>query len=188
VEAAPVTLEDIKGRLPEYAKDLKLNLSSILNTPDGMTPQQLWGSLLVAAIASRNAALLQAVVHDASAHLDEAAVNGAKAAAAMMAMNNVYYRFLHLASNKEYGKFPARLRMNIIANPGVDKVDFELWSLVVSAINGCGICIDSHEKLLLDQGMAKTTIQHGVRIGSVIHAIAVTLDAEDTFSGNPAAI
>lgn len=181
-----MTIEDIKSRLPDYAKDLKLNLSSIINTPDGMTPQQLWGSLLAAAIAGRNAALIQAVANDASAHLDAAALNGAKAAAAMMGMNNVYYRFVHLAGNKEYGQMPARLRMNVIANPGVPKVDFELWSLVVSAINGCGLCIDSHERHLLDQGMGKATIQHGVRIAAVIHAIAATLDAEEALAPSAA--
>ncbi len=76
-----------------------------------------------------------------------------------MGMNNVYYRFVHLASNKQYGTLPAKLRMNIIANPGVDKTDFELWSLAVSAINGCGMCIDAHEAVLLKAGMPVEQIQ-----------------------------
>ena len=96
-----------------------------------------------------------------------------------MAMNNVYYRFLHLASNKSYGTKPARLRMNTIANPGVDKGDLELWSLAVSAINGCGMCIDSHEKVLLAAGVTEDAIQNAVRYASIIQSVAVALEAAD---------
>ncbi len=94
-----------------------------------------------------------------------------------MAMNNVYYRFLHLASNKEYGTMPARLRMNVIAKPGVDKADFELWSLAVSAINGCGACIDAHEKVLQEAGVSSAAIQSAVRMAAIIQSVAVALEA-----------
>ncbi|MEC7576628.1 MAG: carboxymuconolactone decarboxylase family protein, partial [Pseudomonadota bacterium] len=76
----------------------------------------------------------------------------------------------------------AKLRMNIIGNPGVDKVDFELWSLAVSAINGCGMCIDAHEAELLKHGLSKEQIQTAIRVGSVIHAIAATLDGEEAIA------
>jgi alkyl hydroperoxide reductase subunit D len=94
-----------------------------------------------------------------------------------MAMNNIYYRFVHLASNKEYGAMPARLRMNVIGNPGVDKADFELWSLAVSAINGCGACIDAHEKVLQDAGVPASTIQTAVRFAAIIQSVAVAIEA-----------
>ncbi len=94
-----------------------------------------------------------------------------------MAMNNIYYRFVHLASNKEYATMPARLRMNVIANPGVDKADFELWSLAVSAINGCGACIDAHEKVLTEAGVAAATIQTAVRFAAIIQSVAVAIEA-----------
>jgi alkyl hydroperoxide reductase subunit D len=68
--------------------------------------------------------------------------------------------------------------MNVIGKPGVEKADFELWSLAVSAINGCGVCIDSHEKILRDAGLTAEQIQTAVRIAAVIHAIAATLDGE----------
>ena len=92
-------------------------------------------------------------------------------------MNNVYYRFVHLASNAEYQTMPAKLRMNVIGNPGVPKVDFELWSLAVSAINGCGMCIDSHEKVLRDAGVDAQTIQTAVRFASVLQSLAVALES-----------
>jgi alkyl hydroperoxide reductase subunit D len=93
-------------------------------------------------------------------------------------MNNVYYRFAHIATSKDYMSMPAKLRMNVIGNPGVDKVDFELWSLAVSAINGCGMCIDAHEKQLLDHGMSKTQIQAAARIAATVQAISAVLDGE----------
>lgn len=177
-----MSIENLKDQLPEYAKDLKLNLSSILNTQD-LTEQQLWGALLAAALASRTPAVITAIAAEAKQHLSVEAAQAAKAAAAIMAMNNIYYRFVHLASNKEYAKLQAGLRMNIIGNPGVDKIDFEIWSLVVSAVNGCGMCIDAHEKQLLKNGMSMASIQAAVRIAAVIHAVALTLEGEEVLQG-----
>jgi len=97
-------------------------------------------------------------------------------------MNNVYYRFVHLSSSKDYKTLPAKLRMNVIANPGVDKADFELWSLAVSAINGCGLCIDSHEAELRKHGVSAEQIQTAVRIASTVKGIAAVLNAESALA------
>src|SRR5262249_24824412 len=134
---------------------------------------------LASAIASRNASLREAVLAEATQRLAPQAVTAAKAAAAIMGMNNIYYRFTHLVSSPDYRTMPAKLRMNVIANPGVDGLAFELWSLAGSAINGCGMCLDAHEKEVLKKGASKETVQSVVRIVSVIHAVAVTLDAEE---------
>lgn len=172
-----MTLDNIRELIPDYAKDLKLNLSAMLNDTV-LTEQQRWGCLMATALAARNSTLIAAVTADAPAHLQPAAINAAKAAASIMAMNNIYYRFTHLASDPDYATMPARLRMNVIANPGVDKADFELWSLAVSAINGCGRCIDAHDQVLRQAGVTREAIQQAVRIASVIHAVAATLDGE----------
>jgi alkyl hydroperoxide reductase subunit D len=95
-------------------------------------------------------------------------------------MNNVYYRFTHVVSAKEYQTMRAGLRMNIIANHGVSGLDFELWSLAVSAINGCGMCMDSHEKAVLEKGATREVVQAVVKIAAVVHAVAVTLEAEES--------
>jgi alkyl hydroperoxide reductase subunit D len=94
-----------------------------------------------------------------------------------MGMNNVYYRFTHLVGG-DYRSMPARLRMNVMAKPGVEKVDFELWSLAVSAINGCGMCMEAHEKVVLQGGLSKEQVQAAVRIAAVVHAVAAVLDGE----------
>src|SRR5690606_32392007 len=122
-----MSIETVKSALPDYAKDIKLNLSNVL-TPGNLTEQQVWGTALASAIAARNATVLQAVAADATGKLSPEATNAAKAAAAIMGMNNIYYRFVHLTPKGGYGQMPARLRMNVIANPGVDKLDFELFS------------------------------------------------------------
>jgi alkyl hydroperoxide reductase subunit D len=107
-------------------------------------------------------------------------VEGAKAAAAIMAMNNIYYRFLHLVEDNEYQTMPARLRMNVIANHGIDKLDFELISLAVSAVNGCGLCVTSHEKKLRSHDVSRESIQSAVRIAATVHAVAVTWEFEQS--------
>lgn len=172
-----MSIDALKDQMPEYAKDIKLNLGS-LASDHTLNPQQLWGCFLAAALSSRNANVIEAVATESAAYLSPEVQNAVKAAAAVMAMNNIYYRFVHLASNHAYQTMPAKLRMNIIANPGVDKTDFELWSLVVSAVNGCGMCIDSHEQHLAKSGMSGEGIQTAVRIAATIHAAACVLDAE----------
>ena len=89
-----------------------------------------------------------------------------------MGMNNIYYRFLHLVEDGEYQTMPARLRMNVIANHGIDKIDFELISLAVSAVNGCGLCVTSHEKKLRSHDVSREAIQSAVRIAATVHAVA----------------
>src|SRR5262249_40927477 len=107
-------------------------------------------------------------------------VEGAKAAAAIMGMNNIYYRFLHLVEDNEYQSMPARLRMNVIAHHGMDKLDFELISLAVSAVNGCGRCVMSHERTLRAHDVSRETIQSAVRIAATIHAVAGVLEFEQS--------
>jgi alkyl hydroperoxide reductase subunit D len=124
----------------------------------------------------------------AAAHLDAASINGARAAAAIMGMNNIYYRFLHLVEDPEYAQMPARLRMNVIGNPGIDKQDFELLSLAVSAINGCGTCVASHERTLRKHELGREAVQSAVRIAATVHAVARVLeDARDYQAAQAAA-
>lgn len=172
-----MSIEAIKARLPDYARDLRLNISSLATEPV-LTDAQRAGTFIACAIASREPSLIEAVMHEFAGQLSAEALNAAKAAAAMMAMNNIYYRFTHLTSNTDYAKLPAKLRMNIIANPGAPKSEFELWCFAVSAINGCGACIDSHERVLRDHGVTTEQIQAAARIAAVLHAVAVTLESE----------
>ena len=148
-----MSLAALADRLPDYAKDLKLNLSSLASEVS-LTEQQRAGAFVASALASRNAVVSEAVLAEFGPKLSPEALTAAKISAAIMAMNNIYYRFVHLASSPDYKTMPAKLRMNAVVKPGVDKLDFELWSLAVSAVNGCGMCIDSHEKILRQAGVS----------------------------------
>ncbi|MGZ8363429.1 MAG: carboxymuconolactone decarboxylase family protein [Caulobacteraceae bacterium] len=173
-----MSLDALRDVLPAYAKDLSLNLSSLAGETL-LSDQQKWGCFLASAYAVGEPQTVNAVKSAAqTAGLTEEAATAAKAAAAIMGMNNVYYRALHLLQNPEYKTLPARLRMNVIANPGVDKLDFELWCTAVSAINGCGACLDSHEDELRKRGMPNTQIQAALRIGAVVNAVSRVLAAE----------
>jgi alkyl hydroperoxide reductase subunit D len=174
-----ITLDTIRDAIPDYARDLKLNLGSVLTTggAPGLSDKQIWAVALASAIASRNSYFTRDIETLAAAHLDTAYINGAHAAGAIMGMNNVYYRFLHLVEDPEYAQLPARLRMNVIGNPGIDKVDFELLSLAVSAINGCGTCVASHERQLRKHDITREAVQSAVRIAATVHAVACVLES-----------
>lgn len=169
-----MSIDSLKSQIPDYAKDIKLNLSSVAND-ETLTEQQLWGTFVATAHAGRNAEVITAIEAQASEHLSAEALDAAKGAAAIMAMNNVYYKFTGMMT--EYQGLPAKLRMNIIGNPGVDKVDFELWSLAVSAINGCQFCVKSHEKILRDGGVSQEQVQTAVRVAATVQAVSAVLNA-----------
>ena len=173
------TLESIREALPGYARDLQLNLGSVLSPAGapGLNDRQIWAVALAAASASRNPDFTRQLQTLATQYLDAAHVSAAHAAAAVMAMNNVYYRFLHLVEDEEYARLPARLRMSVIGNPGIAKADFELLSLAVSAINGCGTCVASHERQLRQHGFEREAVQSAVRIAATVHAVARVLES-----------
>ena len=171
-----MSIDALKDRLPDYAKDLRLNLSSLASDIT-LNEQQLAGTFIASAIAARNEEVTKAIIDEFHAKLSPEALNAAKAAAAIMGMNNIYYRFTHMVGG-DYTQMPAKLRMSVIARPGVDKADFELWSLAVSAINGCEMCVKSHEHAVREGGLSSEQVQTAVRIAATINGVAVALAAE----------
>ncbi|MGE0547225.1 MAG: carboxymuconolactone decarboxylase family protein [Kofleriaceae bacterium] len=168
-----MSIDQLKQRLPDHAKDLRINLGVIAGST-ALTPQQAWGTALASAIAARSPEVVAAIVEDAG--LSPEADAAARGAASIMAMNTVYYRFTHMmGEHAEYGAMPARLRMQIIGTPGVDSLDFELWCLACSAIEGCEKCLRAHEHAVRERGGTREAVQDAVRIAAVINAVAVTL-------------
>lgn len=164
-------MEQFLSSIPEYAKDLKLNLQTVLKQQE-MTEQQTWGTVVACALATRNPVVIAALLAEAETHLQPAALEAARGAAAIMGMNNIFYRFQHLSEHEKYSAMPARLRMNILRTHSSDPLDFELWCLAVSALNGCGKCITAHDRTLREKGMTEETILAAVRIASVVHAVS----------------
>lgn len=176
-----MALEALYGLVPAYGQDLVRNMTVLLEETT-LTEQQRWGAFLSGAHAIGVGEVIRQL--EAAAPLSPEAVTAAKAASAIMGMNNVYYRALHLMHNREYADLRSGLRMNILMNPGVDKVDFELWCLGVSAINGCGLCLDSHEKVLRSHGVTAEQVQAALRIAATVNAISAVVRAEESYKKN----
>jgi alkyl hydroperoxide reductase subunit D len=170
-----MTIEALKDRVPDHARDLRINLG-VIAASTALTPAQAWGTAVACAATTRQPELIAAVEASAAAHLAPEALAAARGAAAIMGMNNVYYRFLHFIGDaSEYGAMPARLRMQLLGKPGVEHLDFELWCLAASAITGCESCVRSHEKVVRERGGTKESVQDAVRIAAVLHGVAIAL-------------
>ncbi len=183
-----MNIDDIKNLVPDFAKDIRLNISTVLKDSGspGLGEKQIAMLALATAYAARNAKLTGAIEEAAFDVLSDVEINAARGAASIMGMNNIYYRFLHLVENEEYSKLPAKLRMNIIGSSGIDKVDFELLSLAVSAINGCGACVASHERVVRKHELSAEAVQSAVRIAAVVHAAAVAIEIDAAGSASQA--
>lgn len=170
------TLAELRETLPEPYRDIKLNIENVLTQPSPLSAGQRYGSAIAAAAAARHAPLTQAVIDAAQKEVSAAVIEDALAAAALMAMNNVFYRFRHLVEKPSYASMPARLRMTRIARPATNKPDFELFCLVVSAINNCETCVRSHEEAVINSGLSENHVQDAIRIAATVHAAAVSLE------------
>ena len=171
-----MSIDNLKNSLPEYAKDQKLNLGSLTRSTE-LTEQQLWGTLLASAAATLNDTVFAEVSEEAKEHLSDEAFEAALGSATVMAMNNVAYRAKHFLG-EDYTNVKFGLRMNIISKPGVEKADFELWSLAVSTINGCENCVVAHDKTVREEGLTKEQVWEAVKVAAVIQAVAQTVQIE----------
>lgn len=167
----------LAGSFSDATKDTKLNLKAVIGSTQ-LTSEQAWGTALACAFNEGFQPLIDALLCDGASWLNENVVADAKAVASLMSMNNVYYRFRHMVGKPIYQQMPAKLRMTAIARPKTDKESFELFSLAVSAINGCEQCIKSHEAVLIQHGVSEVAIHDAVRIAAVIRASAVGLRFE----------
>lgn len=171
-------IEKLREKIPDAARDIRLNLQTVFQATT-LTPAQTWGVALASAIATRNSELQRAIFIEAQSKVDANVIEDARAAAALMAMNNVYYRFRHLIGKESYLAKPARLRMNWIGKPMSNKTDFELFCLAVSAINGCEVCVRTHEEVVTVGGVSEDQVHDVVRIAATIQAAAVSLEMNE---------
>lgn len=171
-----MTITEILDAFPDYARDIKLNVQSVLAQSE-LTEQQTWTNAVACALASRNETLSKAILAEAATKLSPAQLSSAKAAFAIMQMNNIFYRFRHMVGKEDYANIPARLRMQSIRTHGGDPVDFELACLAVSTINGCEACVRSHEAVVREKGVTAEAVVASVRIASTLHAAASVIEA-----------
>jgi alkyl hydroperoxide reductase subunit D len=172
-----MSIDNLKGGLPEFAKDLKLNLGSLARSTE-LSEQQLWGTFVATAAATRNDQVISEITEEAKTHLSDEAYNAALAAASIMAMNNVAYRARGWLGD-DYSQVRMGLRMNVISKPGIEKADFELFSLAVSTINGCEHCTVAHEKTVREEGLTKEQVFEAVKVAATVQGVAQALQIAD---------
>ncbi|HEY8244003.1 MAG: carboxymuconolactone decarboxylase family protein [Vicinamibacteria bacterium] len=177
-----MTLNDVKAALPDWAKDIRLNLDATI-ARSSLEPRLAAGAALAAAYAARSPALV-ATFRD-PALLDPQHAEAALTAAALMGMNNVWYPFVEMAGDESLKTLRAELRMNAYASHGgVDKLAFELFALAASIVGKCEYCVRSHAKLLTESGLTTQQLRDVGRIAATVNAAALALEV----AGQPEAV
>jgi alkyl hydroperoxide reductase subunit D len=160
----------------KYIKDLKINVSNVLNNTQYLNKKE---ALLLAYAVAVNEKF-DLLKDSFRAQAQEAGANEAELAeivscTSLMNANNVFYRFRHFMNKDFYTNTPAGIKMSIMMNPVLGKEFFELVSLVVSSINGCEMCITSHEQSILQHGGSESRILEGVKLGAIIKSLITVL-------------
>ena len=166
-------LQAVTDRIPDFAKDVRLNLGAVIGR-SSLEPADALGVAVAAAYAANCQPLIEAI--RGSGQLPEAEVNASLTAAALMGMNNVWYPYVEMAQDDELAKLRPELRMNAYANHGgTDKRRFELYALAASIVGKCHFCVASHYKLLTQNGMTTQQLRDVGRIAAVVNAAAQAL-------------
>jgi len=167
-------VEQLKENLPEYAKDIRLNLDAVINR-SSIEPEEATYIALSAAFSTGNAKLVAFITANAT---DEIEKNAALTAGAIMAQNNVWYPYLEMADDVNLKGLPAQLRMNAIASQGgTTKGKFESYSLASSIVGKCHFCVKAHYETLKEEGYSVEKLRDIGRIAATINALAKILSA-----------
>lgn len=165
-------IESVKGALPDYAKDTKLNLDAVL-LRSTLDADEAMGCAVAALAATGNGKLLSVMLAD-----NPADANAAMTAASLMAQNNVWYPYVEMADDQQLKGLPAQLRMNAIAtHGGTTKERFEAYSLAASIVGKCHFCVKAHYDGLKKMGYTVEQLRDIGRIASVMNACAKVLNS-----------
>ena len=167
-------LNPIKAGIPDYAKDVRLNLDGVI-ARSSLADTEALGVALAAAFAAKSDALVAAF----RAHLPEADASAALAAAAIMGMTNAWYSYIDMAEDAAIKTTAAQLRMNAYQNHGgTTRRSFEAYALSASIVGKCRFCVSSHVAVLRKEGLGDTELRDIGRIAAVVNAAAQVLAAE----------
>jgi alkyl hydroperoxide reductase subunit D len=167
-------VDQLKDSLPEYAKDIKLNLDAVINRSTVDPDHALYISI-AAAFATGNGKLLAFITANAT---DEVEKNAALTAGAIMAQNNVWYPFIEMADDTNLKGLPAQLRMNAISSHGgTTKGKFEAYSLASSIVGKCHFCVKAHYETLKGEGYSIEQLRDIGRIAATVNALSKILSA-----------
>ena len=159
---------------PEFAKDIKLNYSKILNETT-FNKIQLYSLILISSLSTNSKELIKLAVEEVKDSLDDVTIEAVNGAYSIMSMNAIYYRFTHLATDFDYSSIPANLRMQFLTKHNISNSDFEMLCLAVAIQIGCEKCINAHIAVLKKNNINTQTIQSIARVVSIINAISNTM-------------
>lgn len=169
----------VKGSIPDWSKDIKLNLDNVINR-SLLDEVDTHACALAAALAAGNGGLAYSIMTSGPLATNLEEKNAAKTAASLMAMNNVYYPFVEMAADEDLKRSPAGLRMQAYAtHGGVSKKKFEMYALCASIVGKCNHCIKSHYEILKNEGMTVLELQHVGKIAAVINAVGKVAPEEE---------
>lgn len=177
-----MSLEALLGQLPDFMQDIKVNVKDVLTEKGApeLSEKQRYGVALAAAYATCNKALFTACEMEFKDKISPEETRAAKVAASMMAMNNVYYHFVELAHDAELNDMLVGLCVSFMNNPGIARLEFGLYSLGVSAINGCGYCVKAHMTHITQYGLSKRGAQSAVKIAATMNSLAQALVIQES--------
>ena len=167
-----MTIDDLKNGVPEFAKDIKLNLSSLIINSE-YEEELVYGCAYASSLAIGNKKISDVFEQECSERFGLEFIKSVKATVVIMTLNNVWYKYRDSMPTTEMKMAPQKMRVNAMANhAGLEKILFESLSLCISAINGCTFCVKAHSDLLLDNGKTKEYIFNIGRIASVITSLS----------------
>jgi alkyl hydroperoxide reductase subunit D len=164
----------IKEVLPDYAKDTKLNLDSVINR-SSLDVNVANACALSAAMATGNGKLVAFIQ---SSLEDTVERDAALTASSLMAMTNTWYPYVEMADDTNLSGLPPQLRMNAIAtHGGTSKLNFEAYALAASIVGKCHFCVKSHYDTLKAEGVPVEQLRDIGRIAAIIAAVAKILNS-----------
>lgn len=171
-----VNIEALVNAESRYIKDLKINVSNALNNTQYLSRKEALLLGLAVAINEKFEPLRESFIRQAKAEgAGEAEIAEIAATVSLMNTNNVFYRFRHFMQKDFYNNQPAGIKMSIMMKPLLGKEFFELVSLAVSAINGCEMCVSSHEQSVLQHGSSEARVFEAVKTGAIIKGLITAL-------------
>jgi alkyl hydroperoxide reductase subunit D len=159
-----------------FIKDLKINVGNVLNNAQYLDKKEALLLALSVAINEKFDLLKESFSKMAKeAGATDAEIAEVLACTSLMNTNNIFYRFRHFMKKDFYANQPAGIKMSIMMNPILGKAFFELVSLVVSSLNGCEMCVTSHEASVLQHGYSESKIFEAVKLGAIIKGLITVL-------------
>ena len=159
-----------------FIKDLKINVSNAINNTQHLSRKEALLLSLAVAVNEKSKLLQKSFTSLAKEEgATEAEIAEMVACTSLMNTNNVFYRFRHFLGKDFYNNQPAGIKMSIMMNPVTGKEFFELASLVISSINGCEMCVSSHEQSVLQHGSSESKVFEAVKTGAIIRGLITAI-------------